>query len=65
MKNRGAYNGGPCPYGYTISPGTGKLVINPDEAEVVRKIFEKFSKGGLQKGVRRMHCESRADKGGT
>ena len=23
MKNRGAYNGGPCPYGYTISPETG------------------------------------------
>ena len=45
MKNRGAYNGGPCPYGYTISPGTGKLVVNPEEAEVVRTIFEKFSKG--------------------
>ena len=45
MKNRGAYYGGPCPYGYTISPGTGKLAINPEEAEVVRTIFEKFSKG--------------------
>lgn len=45
MKNRGAYNGGPCPYGYTISPGTGRLVINPEEAEVVRKIFEKYSNG--------------------
>lgn len=45
LKNRGAYNGGPCPYGYTTDSGTGRLVINPVEAEVVRKIFEKFDKG--------------------
>ena len=38
-KNRGAYNGGPCPYGYTISSGTGKLIVNPKEAEIVRTIL--------------------------
>lgn len=40
----GGYSGGRCPYGYNVS--NHQLVINPEEAEVVREIIRmKFDEG--------------------
>lgn len=42
---RGLYNGGPVPLGYKRDPEkVGYLLINEDEAEIVRKAFEVFIK---------------------
>lgn len=41
--SKGGYSGGRPPYGYT--PLNGKLVIVPDEAEVVRFVIESKDKG--------------------
>lgn len=37
---QGKWNGGPAPYGYSLKDDT--LVIEKDEAEIVRTIFDKF-----------------------
>ena len=37
---QGKWNGGPAPYGYSLKDDT--LVIDKDEAEIVRTIFDKF-----------------------
>ncbi|MDE7216216.1 MAG: recombinase family protein, partial [Clostridia bacterium] len=37
---QGKWNGGPAPYGYSLKDDT--LVIEEDEAEIVRMIFDKF-----------------------
>ena len=37
---QGKWNGGPAPYGYSLKDDT--LVIEEDEAEIVRTIFDKF-----------------------
>jgi site-specific recombinase, resolvase family len=38
---QGKWNGGPAPYGYSLKNDT--LVIEEDEAEIVRTIFDKFA----------------------
>lgn len=42
----GKWNGGPAPYGYKVDksggPGNAKLVVRPEEAEVVKKIFSLY-----------------------
>lgn len=41
--SRGLYNGGPVPVGYTLDPDKkGHLMLNPDEAPLVRRVFEVF-----------------------
>ena len=42
LKTRGTSNGGPGPYGYKHSSKNSKLVIDPEEAEVVRRIFNYY-----------------------
>ncbi len=38
----GRWNGGQAPYGYTIDKEKGILVVNPDEAEIVKLIYDRF-----------------------
>ena len=39
----GKWNGGPAPYGYRLDPTTSSLIIDPEEAEIVRLIYTKFT----------------------
>ena len=43
----GKWNGGTAPYGYRLDRNTEQLVMVPEEAEVVRLIFDKFLNGGM------------------
>ena len=45
----GKWNGGPAPFGYRLAPQNESLVIEPEEAEIVKIIFNQFaySKMGL------------------
>lgn len=38
----GKWNGGLAPFGYSLDKEKGELVVNPDEAEIVKVIFDKF-----------------------
>lgn len=38
----GKWNGGLAPYGYHLDKETGTLVVDADEAEIVRKIYDLF-----------------------
>jgi site-specific DNA recombinase len=38
----GKWNGGQAPFGYRLDAKNSSLVVNPEEAEVVRIIFDKF-----------------------
>ena len=40
----GKWNGGIAPYGYRLDKENGTLVVDEDEAKVVRLIFERFTK---------------------
>ncbi len=39
----GKWNGGPPPFGYRLDPANETLVIEPEEAEIVRIIFNQFA----------------------
>lgn len=56
---KGGYSGGRPPYGYT--PLNGKLVIVPEEAEVVRFVIEAKDKGMTYQTI----CDSLNDEGKT
>ena len=43
----GKWNGGQAPFGYTLDSKKGLLLVNPDEAEIVKIIFNKFVNEGL------------------
>ena len=43
----GKWNGGQAPFGYTLDSKNSTLIVNPEEAEVVRIIFNKFVNEGL------------------
>lgn len=43
----GKWNGGQAPFGYELDKENNTLVVNPDEAEVVKIIFDKFVNEGL------------------
>ncbi|MCM1267093.1 MAG: recombinase family protein [Bacteroidales bacterium] len=38
----GKWNGGQAPFGYTLDTKNSTLIVNPEEAELVRLIFDKF-----------------------
>lgn len=57
--SRGGYAGGRTPYGY--NPVDGRLVINQDEAKVVRQIFEMKDSGVTYKTI----CDSLNKAGKT
>ena len=38
----GKWNGGQAPFGYWLDSKNSTLIVNPEEAEIVRLIFEKF-----------------------
>ena len=48
-KKRGMHCGGPVPIGYRSDPETKKLHIVPEEAELVKKIFETYLRFGSGK----------------
>jgi DNA invertase Pin-like site-specific DNA recombinase len=41
LMRRGLYVGGTPPFGYTLAPG-GRLVIDPERAQLVREMFDRF-----------------------
>ena len=43
----GKWNGGHAPFGYNLDSVNSTLVVNPEEAEIVRIIFDKFVNEGL------------------
>ena len=43
----GKWNGGQAPFGYTLDSKNSTLIVNPEEAEIVRIIFNKFVNEGL------------------
>ena len=45
LRSHGIHIGGFTPYGYADNPVDHKLVVNPQEAEVVRRIFDLFING--------------------
>lgn len=55
---RGLVNGGPAPLGYDKHPEKpGLLVVNEEEAEMVRKIFQTFlDEGSRAKTVEKLHA---------
>ena len=38
----GKWNGGQAPFGYTLDSKNSTLIVDPEEAEIVRLIFDKF-----------------------
>ena len=50
--NKGGYAGGPPPYGYKAV--NGELVIDEEEAGLIRRIFELRSEGKSVRGI--VHC---------
>lgn len=42
MRKRGTYIGGMIPLGYDLDPQTKKLVVNPEEATIVRALFQLY-----------------------
>lgn len=45
----GGYSGGRCPYGYTVTEGN--LIVNPEEAEMIKIIFAKRTEGETLQGI--------------
>lgn len=43
----GKWNGGQAPFGYALDSKNSTLIVNPEEAEIVRIIFNKFVNEGL------------------
>lgn len=43
----GKWNGGQAPFGYTLDSKKGMLLVNPEEAEIVKIIFNKFVNEGM------------------
>lgn len=48
---RGGYAGGKAPYGYSAVRGSGRLVINPAEVPLVRRMFELRDGGSTMKEI--------------
>lgn len=54
------HNGGIPPLGYDVDPATKRLIINENEAVIVRKIFEMYTEGAerTQRNIRKSHCKA-------
>lgn len=66
MKTRaenGLLNGGPAPYGYDWEEG--HLVVNEDEANVVRKIFEMYRSSGTAAIAKNLNSQGYRTKKGA
>ena len=50
-KRRGKFTGGTPPLGYDVDREAHRLVVNQDEAEVVRQIFKSFAETGSGLGI--------------
>ncbi|MEN6521148.1 MAG: recombinase family protein [Armatimonadota bacterium] len=50
-KKKGRYLGGTPAYGYNVDYSAGKLVVNPEEAKIVRRIFKRFIENGSCLGI--------------
>lgn len=51
---QGLWNGGQAPYGYKLE--NGMIVVNPEEAEVVKTIFEKYANTTLKMSDVARYC---------
>lgn len=49
--NAGGYSGGQPPYGYSATRGSGRLVVNEEEAKVVQLIFKLLDSGWTMNDV--------------
>ncbi len=63
---KGKWPTGPAPFGYDYDKTRKGLVINPDEAEVVRDIFSYYKNEslGIRKIARRLNAQGLRTKGG-
>ena len=54
------HNGGIAPLGYDVDPDSKKLIINENEAIIVRKIFDMYTSGAerTQRNIRKSHCKA-------
>lgn len=43
----GKWNGGLAPFGYRLDKEKGELVVDPEEAEIVKVIYDKFVNSGM------------------
>lgn len=60
--SQGGYTGGRTPFGYSVSNHT--LVINPDEAEIVRIIFDMSPTHGLSETARWLNTHDYTSRNG-
>lgn len=57
-KRKGKYTGGPCVLGYDVDRESHRLLVNADEAELVRRIFRRFIEvGSAQQIVQELDAE--------
>ena len=49
--SKGRWPAGKAPFGYRLDKPTGELVVLPDQAEVVRRIFELYTGRGIGMGA--------------
>lgn len=50
-KRRGKYTGGTPPLGYDVDSDRGRLVVNREEAKLVRRIFKRFAELGSPQAI--------------
>lgn len=55
----GGYSGGRAPYGYKAQMGSKRLVINPEEAEVVKLMYQMREEGATYQQI----CDNLKEKG--
>jgi len=65
-RRKGKYIGGPPVLGYDVDRERKRLVLNPEEAELVRSIFERFAEGrSTTKLAAELNAECRTTKSWT
>ncbi len=64
--SKGGYSGGRPPYGYSAKKGMGMLAVVPEEAEVVKRIFEMKDNGSTYQAICDMlNAEGKTNRSGT
>ena len=58
----GKWNGGKPPIGYSLNKDTGTLVVNEDEAKIVREVYNKYVKEKMSYNAIARYINSRYEK---